>query len=165
MPEIVSLYCDGGVIKKNPSPFAGTWAWVALDESGGKVAEDSGAVTPAEIGLSTVSNNVTELLAAIKALQSVPARWEGKLFTDSMITQKRLSGGTAFNGVPGWLRVQALELRRNRKVRAILVGGHPTRVELGIGFRRKNGLLVSRWNVRCDELCGMVARKFFAKKQ
>lgn len=32
--SVVAVYCDGGVILKNPSEVGGTWAWCAVDAEG-----------------------------------------------------------------------------------------------------------------------------------
>lgn len=172
---VTELWCDGGVVKKNPSPFAGTWAWIALDGDGERVKGDSGIVTPAYLNLPTVSNNVTELLATVKALQWVACGWTGTLFTDSLVTKRRLTDGQSFNGVPQWLRVQALELRRSRRFEVVLVGGHPTQKELSQGFRpwvhrcpdggvflsgSAGRIPVGPWNVWCDQRCKQEAKRF-----
>lgn len=31
------LYTDGGVVRKNPSPIAGTWAWVKTFQNGERI--------------------------------------------------------------------------------------------------------------------------------
>ena len=180
MKQASELWCDGGLVLQNPSPFGGTWAWVALDGKGEKINGDSGIVTPTYANLPTVSNNLSELLAAVKALQWVPEGWRGKLFTDSRVTLLRLTHGSGFNGIPQFLRTQALELRRSRKAEVVLVGGHPTKKELALGYRGWWGrdpetslvlpgsagrIPVSKWNAWCDKKCKLRAREFIERNE
>jgi len=146
------IYTDGGVIGQSPSLIGGTWAfcWV----SGGKrVREESGVVQPWDMKVDKVTNNLTELIAAVQALSSVPKRWGGTLYTDSSVTLARITDGESFRGVPYWLRSQVLDLRRVRHYRVCLVGGHPTRLEIERGTLRRNGLPASEHNVWCDKAC------------
>ena len=125
---------------------------------------NSGIILPEEAGTKAVTNNVTELLAAAKALTAMGPLWTGILHTDSFVTLRRLLGGSKFSGVPQWLRLLALGLRRNegkaRKWDVSLVAGHPTKKELAAGRRERNGLPVSKWNVWCDKKCQEEARRF-----
>ena len=156
------LFVDGGVIKQNPSPFGGTWAW-CLVEDGEKVEGRSGVILPEDLGTKkkVVTNNQTELLAAVQGLSALPLTWAGTLFTDSKVTLHRLLGSPSFNGIPQWLVRKTLELRRNRKWTATLVKGHPTRIEAENG-RTKRGTLVSPWNKWCDDECKRLAKNFLA---
>jgi len=151
------LYADGGVVGRNPSSLGGTWAWV-LVRGGEVVRQASGAVTPGDVDVTAVTNNQSELLAAVRALEAMPPGWAGVLRTDSKVTLHRLTHSEKFNGVPQWLRLRALAVRRGRRWRVELVGGHPTRAELAAGRLRKNGLPCCRWNVLVDALCGAAAR-------
>lgn len=58
---IVALYCDGGVIGRNPSKFGGTWAWCAVDETGARVIERSDRIDCRPFQL--ITNNHTEQIA------------------------------------------------------------------------------------------------------
>lgn len=155
-----SLYTDGGCIGRNPSSLGGTWAWCLVDENGKLLEHESGIVEPSNIGLLTVTNNLTELLAAVKGLSVMPAKWSGIIYTDSLVTLRRITKSQKFNGIPNWLRKETLDLRKNRQWKVILVGGHPSKADLIRGKRKKNGLIVSQWNVFCDKECNRLARKF-----
>jgi ribonuclease HI len=163
-PAGAVLYADGGVIRKNPSPFGGTWAccWVLGDVL---VKEESGLVLPGVIGLPSVSNNVTELVAVLEGLKYVPAGWDGAVYTDSGVTRTRLLYEDAgMVGVPETTAEAVKEMRRRLgKFTVVLLGGHPTRKELAAGVR-KDGKPVSKWNVRCDESCGRLAAEFLCQK-
>lgn len=162
--EIASAYSDGGCVGRNPSTLGGTWAYVLLSAAGEVLAEESGLVTPADVGLPAVTNNYTELLAAVRALEALPAGWQGTLYTDSFVTLCRITTGKKFAGIPEPLRERCLTARAGLRHRVVLLGGHPSRDDLFRG-RRKDGLPVSKWNVRCDALCGEQARRFLAAQE
>lgn len=155
------IYCDGGVIGRNPSFHGGTWCYCWVDEEGKRIKSASGVVTPQEVeSIERITNNFTELLAALKALESVPKDWSGILYTDSKITMGRITRGSKFNGIPNDMRLRTLDIRRNRNYKVVLVAGHPTRLELENGVRARNGLPTSIHNCFCDEECGKRAKDF-----
>lgn len=167
----VSAYCDGGVIGRNPSALGGTWAWCWVNPAGEMTRSASGVITIEQArlhGLAAVTNNLTELLAAVEALDQLPDGWRGTLYTDSLVTLRRVDPGNqspTWNAVPEWLqiRVQGLHARLG-KFTVRLLGGHPTKKDLRLGFR-PDGKPVSRHNVWCDEACGREAEKFRKKLQ
>jgi ribonuclease HI len=161
---IASVYCDGGVIGRNPSPHGGTWAYCRIDQAGVRVDHASGYVFPVIPG-NTVSNNVSELYAAVRALESLPDGWTGTLYTDSHVTECRVNRPrkASMKGVPCGL-VEDLEnvVDRLGTITVVLLGGHPTKAELYAGMR-KDGMLVSSHNVFCDHLCSKLALEFKEK--
>jgi ribonuclease HI len=159
-----SIYCDGGCVSRNPSPHGGTWCFCWVTQKGERVRHQSGLVFPQEVGLGRITNNLTELLAAVKALESVSKNWDGTLYTDSLVTMRRITTGQRFVGIPNHLRLRALELRRGRKYKVVLVGGHPTRKELTEGRRERNGLPVSPHNQFCDHECCRLAKDFLSAR-
>jgi ribonuclease HI len=154
------LYCDGGVIGRNPSPLGGTWVWcLVLD---GEIIECNGGVIA---NRPVTTNNFTELYAALKALQALHP-FDGTLWTDSRITLGRLTTGKSFEGIPNYLRQAALEFRRNREWDVKLLAGHPTKQDLKKGYRIKRSGRhhpVSEWNVWCDNECKRLAKDFMEK--
>lgn len=167
--RIVEVYCGGGVVKKNPSPIGGTWACVMVgpknESSDGRgldnneLSRHSGFITPQQAGLPAISNNYTELLAAVEAMERLPDGWEGPLFTDSFVTVCRLTSvAPKMNGIPDDLQRRMWLSRDRLKITACLLDGHPTKFhpKRGIG---KRGNKVSRWNVLADFLCGEEAVK------
>ena len=159
IPNHADIYVDGGVILKNPSALGGTWAYVIIDQDT-ILAESSGVVEPQEIGRSTVTNNYTELLAALQGLQRVDREWHGRIYTDSQVTHRRLiSPHASFRGIPNILRRQILDLWQQRRWTAALVGGHPTKKELLAG-RKSTGVPVSKWNVYVDKKCKLAAENY-----
>lgn len=157
------IFCDGGVIAKNPSIHGGTWCFAWASSRTSKVVyHESGIITPEELELKTITNNVTELYAAMKALESVGKGWKGTLFTDSMVTIHRLNDSKAFNGIPNWIRIKILELRRFKKWKTIHVKGHPTQKHLESGMH-PSGRPVHKVNVFCDEQCTQLASNFLQK--
>jgi len=158
--EPTSIFCDGGVIRINPSPEGGTWAWIWVDEEGNSLREESGILHANKDGYGErISNNVAELEAAVRALESVPRDWRGTLYTDSQVTLLRITTSLSFAGVPEELVQRCLDVRTPRHYEVVLLSGHPTQAQLlaGIG---KGGRPVSAWNCRCDALCGLEARKY-----
>lgn len=121
------LYCDGGVIKKNPSPIGGTYCWVLVKRKDGiknpdfdheedkKVCEGSGIVFPCR-SHPLVTNNVTEMVAMDSAIRGYlkhrakKMKHEGEeiseptLYSDSQMAIERFFGGWSWNcGVPNYL--------------------------------------------------------------
>jgi ribonuclease HI len=163
MTEHPDLYVDGGVIGKNPSAYGGTFAWCLVQNNQVKTS-GSGIILPAEFeGFQKITNNVSEIYAALEGLQAVGIEWEGTLWTDSLVTLRRLLGSQSFKGVPTSLRTMCLELRRARKWTARLLAGHPSRKMLSSGFNDK-GVPVSCWNVWCDKECQRLSRQYLERR-
>lgn len=156
------LYADGGVCGMNPSPVGGVFAWTFVDPDGRQFVSGSGHVTADELGVPTVGNNVTELLAVLVPLTLLPHGWPGRVYTDSGVTLTRFvsqmwDGKTKLIGVPESIRaVFVRECARIKIVRTrwTLLGGHPTKEDLARGRRDNGGLPVSKWNQWCDDECG-----------
>lgn len=174
LKQTAEVFCDGGVIKVNPSPHGGTWAYYLLDENGVEIGAGSGFVLPANApcptsanywhcGLETVSNNVTELVAVVFALQHLPEDFDGVLHSDSHVTLCRMRHGKSWKGVPqSLIEAAMIERERHSNVQYVLLDGHPTakQLEAKIG---KRGNPCSPWNVKCDKRCGELAKLFLAE--
>lgn len=153
------IFADGGVVGKNPSPLGGTWCFLWVSRSGGRLYTEHGLVTPLGAGLPAITNNYTELLAVLKAIQSVPPEWSGTVWTDSMVTFHRFTSSPfgSFKGIPLPLVREVFRLRRECGFQMRHLKGHPSEEELRAGVSR-DGLPVSRHNVWCDRACGRVGR-------
>lgn len=158
-----SIFTDGGVIGPNPSKHGGTWCWCWVSKNV-RTRSNCGIATPESLQVEAVTNNQTELLAAVNALTSVPKGWDGTLYTDSVVTQFRLTNGESFNGVPQWLRLLALDLRRARKYKVVLIKGHATQKEIAAGLSRC-GKPTSCHNTFCDEQCTKLAWDFLKNEK
>lgn len=156
------VYCDGGVIVSNPSPYGGTFAWCVVNKTGKRVQCDSGVIEPKDIGMPKVTNNFSELYATIHALEAMPTGWAGILWTDSLITYRRLNHSPKFKNIPDWLRNKCLQLRHNKLWTVMHCGGHPTASDLEVGYDER-GLPVNKFNVWCDARCREEADKFMSK--
>jgi ribonuclease HI len=156
---MISIYCDGGVIGPNPSRYGGTWCWCQV-ENNQIIKHASGIVTPQLMGVEKITNNLTELYAAVAALSSAPKKWNGTLHTDSRVTMLRLLGSPRFSGIPDWLVEDTLSVRKDKMWSVHLVAGHPTRKEMQMGFREKNGFPASKWNIFCDKECSLLAKNY-----
>ena len=153
------VYVDGGVVSNNPSAIGGTWAFVVV-RSDVCLEVASGYVRPADLGVRVVTNNQTELLAAVTAMECLSEEFDGTLHTDSQVTIHRLNRG-ALNGVPQCLRDRlSIQLARMTLLTFEHVAGHPTEEELAAGHR--GGTPVSKWNRMCDEMCGRAAKTMLA---
>lgn len=151
---IVALYADGGVILKNPSPVGGPWAWCGVDENNKRVIARVGFISNHENG-KPVTNNLTETIAILQAIEAMEQGWSGVIYSDSQIAVNRvMSWGE--NGVPYSMRGRLMAAKaRLGRLRCVLVKGHPTRKELSVG-RSSSGALVSEHNVWCDLACNAV---------
>jgi ribonuclease HI len=161
------LYADGGVIRSNPSPHGGTFAWVLVNDLGERIGSDCGLIYPGK-KFPAITNNYSELFAAVKALSAMEEGWGGTFHSDSLITIQRMTHSNHFKGIPDWLRKEVLELRRNRQWNTVLVAGHPTKRDLLRGYKeKKNGRRypVSRWNRWCDNQCRELAKEFMGNRK
>lgn len=153
------IFCDGGVIGPNPSKLGGTWCWCLIGENDTLLISRSGIVQPQDLGTETVTNNHTELFAALMAMESMQSFPGIALYTDSLITLRRITAGMRFNGCPDWMRDRVLNIRRIVSPKVTLVKGHPTKKELSDGLSRR-GLPTSKWNVYCDRTCTALAKDY-----
>lgn len=163
---ITAVYADGGVIQRNPSPLGGTWAYVYVGADDQQIAHDSGIVLPRQ-NLPLITNNLTEFVALVKALEALPAGWSGQVLSDSQVTLGRMFLGWRLSGIPSVL-VRQYEAARARldwaNVRWTLLDGHPTKAQLAAGVG-KRGNPVSAHNVFCDQACGRQSKAFLEKQQ
>lgn len=156
---VVAVYADGGVIKKNPSPIGGTWAWCAVDSDGNRVIEKSGVVPATEVR--TVSNNHTEQIAITLALEALPDGWSGTVYSDSQIALGRVFKGWKENNLPKNISERSKKAAaRLGNIETVLLQGHPTKTDLETGIGKKRGLPVSIHNVWCDKACGKESEKY-----
>lgn len=152
----MELYCDGGLIGRNPSPHGGTWCWTLVNSRGKRVKYESGLILPREMGKKQITNNESEMYAVIKGLESVTKDWDGRVYTDSRVTFHRLVNR---RGIPSdWMK-RLVKALNGRELKMRHIGGHPSRLALERGYD-KRGLLVSAHNVFCDKMCQEEARKY-----
>jgi ribonuclease HI len=162
MDEENALYCDGGVVGHNPSILGGTWAFRILQDQV-ILEQNCGYITPKELHIVNVTNNITEMLALLHGLRRLPDDWSGTIYSDSLITIGRASMGWKWKNIPiGMNRIYQRERGRLHNWEAItwtLLQGHPTKAELlaGVGSR---GYPVSQHNVWCDRACQEAARQY-----
>jgi ribonuclease HI len=150
--QVIMAYCDGGIMGQSPSRYGGAWAWCHVDGLNKRVKEKASLIMPTE-SWPTLTNNYVELVAAIRALEALPEGWNGVLGSDSQITLGRLFEDWHTEGIPDGMVARAKKaLARLGKVKGVLLGGHPTLVELERGYNSK-GRPVSEHNVWCDKEC------------
>jgi ribonuclease HI len=159
--DVVAIYADGGVIRKNPSDIGGTWAWCGVDADGNRVIE-RGGVCPAKPG-QFITNNHMEQIAITLALEAMPEGWTGKVCSDSMIALGRVFKGWREKNLPvNVSQRSAAAAARLGKIEAVLLQGHPTKADLERGIGKKRGFPVSIHNVWCDKECGRQAEAFLS---
>lgn len=150
---IVAVYCDGGVIEKNPSPYGGTFAFCAVDENGQRVYKRSDVLPNAYLQVDACTNNLSEMWALMAALEYLPQGWSGKVYSDSQITLGRVFWGWKWTNIPASVRERTMEAYRCLgELEPVLLCGHPTQAELKAGVG-KRGYPVSVHNVWCDLQC------------
>lgn len=160
-PEIIALYCDGGVIKRNPSHIGGTWAFCGINAEGERVLS-RGGVVPANG--KPVTNNHTEQIAITLALEAMPDGWSGVVYSDSQIALGRVFKGWSTKNLPRNISERSkAALRRLGKVRYVHLKGHPTKEELRNGVDNRFGCPVSIFNVWCDAECSRQSRAYLSK--
>lgn len=156
---IIAVYADGGVIGVNSSPVGGTWACCHVNDHGVRVYTASGVVLPRQ-SCPLITNNLTEMVALVKALEALPEGWHGAVYSDSQITLGRLFLGWKMSGIPDVLIRQgsaALKRLDLARVTWTLLDGHPTKAQLAMG-KGKRGNPVSEHNVWCDKQCAKEAQ-------
>lgn len=160
-PLAVALYADGGVINVNPSPIGGTWAFCLVNIHGGRIAWDSGVITPDEAEMPTVSNNLTELYALVRGLEAVSPDWYGMVYSDSWVSLQRVFLSAKLKNVPQWLCERLWAIQRTGRLERMgytLLDGHPTKAQLEAKIG-KRGNPCSEHNVWCDTTCQQRARE------
>lgn len=163
MPLINELYVDGGVIRKNPSPIGGTWAARVISNKV-VVAEYCGVITPDHAKMTTISNNLTEMLALVRGLEFLPSDWIGTVFSDSEVTLGRAFKGYKWGGIPNWLerefRRQKARLLNWHDFEYVNLQGHPTIDEIKAKIS-KTGRPVSHHNKWCDDACSRAGNDYY----
>lgn len=158
------LYCDGGVIRENPSSYGGTWAYrIVMD---GQVLQECAGIVSVREMLSPVegvTNNQTEMLALLRGLEALPDLWQGTILTDSQITLMRIFHEASWANIPIWMHKlwqrQRMRLIHFTAFDYVLLDGHPTRAHLKVGIG-KRGHPVSEHNLWCDKACTTQAKNF-----
>ncbi len=199
LSSAISVYADGGLLGKNEKDWGcregGTWGWCAVSapekrdllENGNEIGgydahselihSDSGVVKGTD--KRGVTNNHTEQIAIIKAIEAMPENWSGTIYTDSRTALLRVQCDyqihnlgfnrkvTSEKGLPPNISRRSKEAvqRLGKRVKFVLLQGHPTNEELAQGWGNRRDLPVSKWNDLCDELCNEARDNYFKEKQ
>lgn len=160
--RIVALYADGGVIDTNPSPIGGVYAFCGVDKNDERIFCGRGFVpsTPSKL----ITNNHTEQIAICLALEAMPDGWSGDIYSDSTVALNRVFkiGKCTYKNLPdNLIRRTETAFDRMGKLTKRHLKGHPTEEDLARGYaiskRSGKQYPVSKHNVWCDEMCGVVA--------
>lgn len=172
MPQTIkALYCDGGLLGTNPCAHGGTWAWCQVNAQDERIATGSGLLLPSQVApLPDVTNNLTELIAVLRGMRSLPDGWSGKIYTDSQVTIYRVghykptSRGNLLKTVPQLIADEIpVQLARLGRLCFVLLDGHPTAEQLASGIG-KRGHPVSIHNKWADDACNEVKAAYWAEK-
>jgi hypothetical protein len=128
-----------------------------LEELGRGVDENDELVTCASrfepAFIEPITNNFTEFLAMLHALEAMGEGWSGYVYCDSMLTLGRFFQGWKNKNIPDEFIVRAqLAVKRLGKITPVHISGHPTKKDLVKGMT-KSGRPVSKWNEYVDKLC------------
>jgi hypothetical protein len=160
-----AVYCDGGLVRTNPSPWGGVYAWVQVDTRTNTMLDNGGGlILPVQWETGSITNNQAELVAMLSAIGSWPLGVEGVLYTDSALTIGRVFGNDPLTNLPGRMAAWVRSTKRGPKIGLLspmLIAGHPTKVDLGRGANA-DGRPVSEWNVWVDDECNRLKYQFEA---
>lgn len=166
--KVLSVYADGGVIRVNPSPIGGTWAYVHVEDGNQIIRKAYGVMAPSSGIGGCVTNNVSELFALCRAILAIPTGTQAHIYSDSQCSLLRVFKSAKMNQVPDWLvllRHEAAEhLQCLDGVQWTLLDGHPTKAQLLAGVGKRGGP-VSWWNVWADSVCQQEAQSYLAKNK
>lgn len=155
------LFCDGGVVGRNPSVIGGTFAWRWVVD-GNQTREGYHFITCEQARMKTIECNLSEMMALVKGISQLPDGWEGEILSDSKNTLGRVFLDWKWNGVPDWLWERYDHHSRRINLKAcvpVQLDGHPTKTQLlsGVG---KRGNPVSVHNVWCDKACRLAYEEY-----
>lgn len=163
--QVLAAYTDGGCLSANPSTIGGTWAYKLVGWQGRTINLESGILlvrTELAYDMPAITNNLTELYAAMMCLEALPAGYNGALYTDSETTRYRLIGKRAeWTGIPEAMhrRVRDAQRRVGTEYTVELLKGHPTKLDISKGHI--DGVGVSIHNVECDAACNKRGKEYF----
>lgn len=181
--RVRTLYCDGGLALANPSLIGGSIAWCGvasldtrprikgqlpggLDHDAPRVIAGSAyIVKPAKV--ESVTNNQVELWAIVRALESMPPGWKGRVCSDSNCSIERIFHNAALKNIPEKMVERMHAAIAHVDIKAceyVLLAGHPAEDDLEAGFHKKKGLPVSHHQRYCDKQCGREIERMIAEE-
>lgn len=153
---MLSIFCDGGCIQRNPSPHGGTYAYRIVDDTNHVLSEGCQILL-----LPGCTNNMSEYLAALYGMSQLPSSTPATLYSDSQITLGRIFLSWRTTGIPeAWKARMDKEYDRLKMFLGHeLVDGHPSKIQLATGTG-KRGNKCSEHNVWCDHACQLKSKQF-----
>jgi hypothetical protein len=163
MCDIISIYADGGIIGRNPSPVGGTYAFCCVDANNNRIIERGGIVL-APKG-KHISSPTIEQIALVMALEYLPEGWSGRVHSDCQVALYRVFKNWRTQGLPGSVAARTTAaLNRLGKLEYKLIAGHPTKEDLRRGWSsKKHHLPVSEHNVWTDDEANRQKQLYFDK--
>lgn len=158
---VAAIYADGGVVEKNPSSVAGTWAWCHVAKGGEMIRRDAGYILPSlihdycslpdvtsgSVDPFMVTSNLTEFYALLMALEALPESWSGAIYTDNQNAKRRLETWFSdpeylpkIGGIPIGIATRMTEALGRCNYAACtfhLLAGHPSKEDLARGYKIK----------------------------
>lgn len=171
---MIRLFTDAGLLSANPSSIGGVYAFVVVDDDDNITMEKTGIIDACLGYEGVVTSNLAELYCLCYGIMQIPAGSHAGIYSDSEVSIGRVFQAQRRAGVPMWLSQLTdnarLRLANLKKFEYSLVGGHPNRKELELGKTiarkgRMGGLMVSHWNVYCDNLCKVEAEKWHESRK
>lgn len=167
--DVKKVVCDGGLVAMNK--YGGTWAWTGVNDLNRRIIGESGFVEgppskqPDKSFTRHVTNNHSEQIAIVKALESMPDGWEGTVISDSRIALGRVFNRHTWsmkNLPPNILeRTHAAMTRMGPGIKSLNIQGHPTEDDIRKGWGRHRNLPVLIHNVYVDWECERQREEYF----
>lgn len=159
---ITSVYCDGGLLAMNR--LGGVWSWCGVNITGHRVYSQRGTVLQIQPHR-PVTNNHTEQIAIIKALEALPKGWSGTVYSDSNVALGRIFDKFGTKNLPTNIIQRSIDaVERLGKLKGSLLQGHPTENDLIRGIGERRNLPVSIHNHFVDISCELEKKEYFDKK-
>lgn len=136
------LYTDGGCLGNGSASAIGSAAWMVVSPSGQKTHESCPLTS--HTGLSKITNNVAELWAVLRGLESIPERSSVEVVLDSSCIMHWIRKAMRRKGFNAERRLvdESFEIIGSRNVLLTLVKGHSGHTE-------------NEW---CDRECSRILR-------
>ena len=156
---VTEVYADGGLLAMNR--IGGVFAWCGVTASGHRVMSERACVLETKLK-QPVTNNHTEEIAIIRALEAMPEKWSGKVYSDSNVALFRVFWNGGSKNRPWIIEERAKNaVKRLGKLEPKLLQGHPTETDLIVGIGERRGIQVSIHNHFCDIQCELEKKEFF----
>lgn len=156
-----SLWTDGGLLSRNPSPLGGSYCAIHVNPENKMVWTDRGILIPKHLGVEKITNNHTELTAVYRGIRRLPDGWKGEIVSDSecvlaWLQQEGRGMYRTWKNCPPWLQ-SYVELEQKR------ILDTDGRLEYRHVEGHQESSLDHRWNCECDRICNEEKQLWFER--